>query len=108
MKGKSFRGFLSAMTGFIAGMRPMKKRGPKTTNYPDPVLTNRYTKTRKGSRRPGKIGSPRLGRPDCSTGTYTHQDWLVRHLNYNRRLADGYLFAYISGYTVKMPMPAQE
>ena len=42
---------------------------------------------------------------DCIPGTITYFDWLVRELGYNRRLADGYMYAFQRGYKVKMPMP---
>ncbi len=41
----------------------------------------------------------------CEPGTIVYFDWLVRELGYDRRLADGYLYAYLNGYRVKMPMP---
>ena len=49
--------------------------------------------------------SKRLQPPDCVPGTITYFDWLVRELGYDRRLADGYMYAFQRGYKVKMPMP---
>lgn len=76
------------------------------SSYPDPRLSDPYTRqrTRIGTKANRK-GRKRLSAPPCVPGTITYQDWLVRELGYDRRLADGYLFAYQNGYKVKMPMP---
>ena len=80
---------------------------PVTHNYPDPVMPSPEDRAPKAGRyRIGKVREARPSAvPPCHPGTITYHDWLVRHLGYNRRLADGYLYAYRNGYNIKMPMP---
>ena len=102
MKGGKFRGFIAAMAGAIASAFGRRQKG--ATTYPDPILADNFTKKRKGHRTPGKAGRPRLGRPSCYPGTYTHLDWLVRHLGYDRRRADGWVYAF-QNYGTRIPTP---
>jgi len=91
------KAFATALSGFNLWWKGTK-------SYPDPIFRDKYTKKRKGTRIPGKFGKPRLGRPACDPGTYTHHDWLVRHLGYDRRKADGWIYAF-QNYGVDIPTP---
>ena len=112
MKGGTIRriaGMFGALSGLMA-------RGPVTKNYPDPKTTDPRDRRKKRTRRGVGFGRKADARPmirrgnlgpptKCEPGTVTYRDWLVRELGYDRRLADGYLFAFHNGYTIKMPMP---
>lgn len=75
---------------------------PVTVKLPDPVFNSDHEPARVVRRLRGEP-KKRLRRPPCTPGTITYHDWLVRELGYDRRLADGYQYAYLNGYTVKMP-----
>ena len=95
---RTFRHMLTAIATVI-GMS-------YTRSYSDPVFTDGPskggdTRARYGLRKPQK----RLQPPALVPGTITYFDWLVRELGYDRRLADGYMYAFQRGYKVKMPMP---
>ena len=100
-----FRGIVAAMAMAAVGFfKHLKWWGPNL--YADPHLRDPYHHQRsRAGTTDNREGQKRLGRPKCTPGTVTYRDWLVRELGYDRRLADGYLFAYRNGYTIKMPMP---
>ena len=95
------------ITAFAATMSRIAGFFGKSKSYVDPALTDPYARqrTRIGTKANRK-GSRRLKAPPCVPGTITYFDWLVKELNYDRRLADGYLYAYLNGYRIKMPMPS--
>ena len=100
--GNIYRGFIAAIAGLLS---KFKWWGSKT--YSDPHLRDPYHRPRSRSgTKINRVGKKRFPVPDCVPGTVTYRDWLVRHLGYDRRLADGYIYAYLNGYTIKMPMPA--
>ncbi len=66
-------------------------RQPKAKKYPDPVFVKKPS-TRY--RRKTIERKRRLGPPECYPGTVTYRDALVRHLGYDRRKADGWLYAW--------------
>lgn len=76
-----------------------------TNEYADPVLRDPHHRQR--SRHGTRSNRPTKKRQQlpCEPGTIVYRDWLVRELGYDRRLADGYLYAYRNGYSIKMPMP---
>ncbi len=82
MKGGVFRGIKSQFAKMFARSRTPIKR---TTEHPDPVLRDPYTKPRLRARIRGKP-KVRLGRPPCDPGTITFHDKMVRL--YGRREAD--------------------
>ncbi len=100
--GNTYRGFIAAMIGLASGFG----RGNQTKHHPDPVLRMPLDTFRHGSSKQGKIREVRHAIPPCEPGTITYRDWLVKELGYDRRLADGYLYAYHNGYSVKMPLPS--
>lgn len=68
--------------------------------HPNPLLRDPYQRERrrgKAKKRPVEM--------KLEPGTIRYHDWLVRELGYDRRLADGYQYAYLNGYDVKMPKP---
>jgi len=81
MKGGVFRGFITAMAGFVYSI---KERVPiRATHYPDPVLSDPYKKLRRSR----VVGKPRIRRVlKCEPGTISYHDKLVRH--FGRRQAD--------------------
>ena len=97
---RTFRHIISAIAATIGMNRP------RSTSYPSPSFIDGPskggdTRARWRRRKPLK----RLQPPAFVPGTITYFDWLVRELGYNRRLADGYMYAFQNGYKVKMPMP---
>ena len=98
---RTFRHMISAVAGFLAHF---KWWGSKT--YADPHFGDTYHHQRsRAGTKSNRKGRKRLQAPACVPGTITYFDWLVRELGYDRRLADGYMFAFLNGYKVKMPMP---
>lgn len=79
---------------------------PKSRSYPTPTFAP--LGTFRGNNSSWNVGKSkkRLQMPDFRPGTITYFDWLVRELGYDRRLADGYMYAFLNGYKVKMPMPS--
>ncbi len=99
---RTFIHMLSAIGGFL---RRFKWWGSKT--YADPHFGDTYHNHRShAGTKSNRKGRKRLQAPDLKPGTITHKDWLVRELGYDRRLADGYYYAFLNGYKVKMPMPS--
>lgn len=97
----SFRGFIAAVAGFIGSLKWWGK-----STYTDPMLRDPYARQRTRIGTTAKrLGTKQFKAPACVPGTITYRDWLVRKLGYDRRLADGYMFAHLNGYNVKMPMP---
>jgi hypothetical protein len=88
-KNTRFRNFISSVVDIF--------RRPKTRTYRNPVLPRVRSHNKKK-----KVIKPL----PCEPGTIVYRDWLVRELGYDRRLADGYLYAFRNGYSVKMPMPS--
>ena len=99
---RTFKHMLSAIAGFFGRFKWWG--GPKS--YADPSLTDPHhrQRTRIGTKH-HKRGPKRLQVPRLIPYTITYHDWLVRELGYDRRLADGYRYAFLNGYNVKMPMP---
>ena len=86
MKGQGiFRGLMKAVAGIGK---------PKTTNYPDPVFEDRASHHHEQTVKKVK---PKM---KCIPGTIVYHDWLVRELGYNRRLADGYQYAFLNKYKI--------
>lgn len=99
---RTFRHMITAIAGFL---QRFKWWGGKT--YADPILNDPYHKQRsRAGTKSNRKGCKRIQMPACVPGTITYFDWLVRELGYDRRLADGYMFAFLNGYKVKMPMPS--
>jgi len=99
--GNTFRGLIAKAVYFL---NKLKWWGGKV--HANPILGDPYARQRSriGTRATRK-GHRRLKPPPCLPGTITYKDWLVRELGYDRRLADGYLYAHLNGYKIKMPMP---
>ena len=88
----------------VAGWLGNFKWWGKANSYPS--LSDPYHRQRsRAGTKSNRKGKKRLPAPDCIPYTITYHDWLVRELGYDRRLADGYRFAFLNGYKVKMPMP---
>ncbi len=99
---RTFRHVLATIAGFIGSLRWWGK----TSSYSDPSLSDPYhRKHSRGGTKLNRKGRKRLQMPPCIPGTITYFDWLVRELGYDRRLADGYMYAYHNGYKVNMPLP---
>ena len=99
---RTFRHMLTAIATVI-GMS-------HTRSYSDPVFTDGPSKggdTRARRGRSNFRSHKRLQPPALVPGTITYFDWLVRELGYDRRLADGYMYAFQRGYKVKLPMPLE-
>ena len=103
---KSNRTFIHMLSAFAGFLGRFKWWG-KTNSYADPSLSDphHHQRSRAGTKSNRK-GQKRLQAPEMQPGTITHKDWLVRELGYDRRLADGYYYAFLNGYNVKMPMPS--
>ena len=94
------------MAAFAATFSRIASFFGRTHSYGDPSLSDPYHRKRsRAGTTSNRKGKKRLGTPPCVPGTITYLDWLVKELGYDRRLADGYLYAYHNGYNVKMPMP---
>ncbi len=78
-----FRGMIAAIGAFFSGLNPWRARGKY---YADPLLRDPYTRSRKGSRQPGKAKAKRV--LPCDPGDIRYHDKLVKH--FGRRRADGY------------------
>jgi len=79
---------------------------PKGRHYQGPVLVDPYAKPRsRHSTRKNRKGRKRLQRPECIPGTITYRDWLVRHVGYDRRLADRMLATWREDTNIRMPLP---
>jgi len=90
----------------IAAARLFSKKQPVTRNYADPRL--RQKKRAHGGNRKTKPWNitKALAMPSCDPGTVTYRDWLVRHLGYDRRLADRMLAAWREDGSIKLPLPS--
>lgn len=105
---KSNRTF-NRLIGAVAAIIGMGQSGPR--HYADPVFTDPRSRRKKrahGHFSKGRFAierRKRISAPPCIPGTITYFDWLVRELGYDRRLADGYMYAFLNGYKIKMPMP---
>lgn len=100
---RTFRHVLATIAGFLGSL----KWWGKTSSYNDPSLRDPYHRQRsRAGTKSKRKGQKRLQVPPCIPGTITYRDWLVKELGYDRRLADGYMFAFLNGYKVKMPMPS--
>lgn len=79
---------------------------PKAREYPDPSL-RRKKRAHGGNakRKPWNI-TKSLAKPKCEPGTITYHDWLVRHVGYDRRLADRMLRAWQEDSSIKLPLPS--
>ena len=100
---RTFRHVLATIAGFLGHF----KWWGKSSSYADPSLSDPYHRQRsRAGTTANRKGKKRLGRPAFKPGTITYFDWLVKELGYDRRLADGYMFAFLNGYKVKMPMPS--
>ena len=106
MKSNGVRKIITSAFAGIGRFFGSLKWFGRSRSYGDPAMSDPYKRqrTRIGTRANRK-GRKRLQAPDCVPGTITYRDWLVRELGYDRRLADGYMYAYLNGYKVKMPLP---
>ena len=89
------------MKAFGDLLRMLWWRRPKHFSMPDPVFPGSLRKSSK-PRKPRK----RLGAPPCDPGTITYRDWLVRHVGYDRRLADRMLKAWRADSSIRLPLPS--
>jgi len=104
MKSKRINTIVAAVMGAIGRFIPWFNKG---NHYADPHLQDPHHKQRSRiGTKANRHGNKRLSPTKIRPGTIAYQDWLVRELGYDRRLADGYLYAYRNGYNVKMPMPS--
>lgn len=79
---------------------------PTHHEYPDPSLRKRK-RAHGGNRKEGPWNITKsIAKPKCEPGTITYRDWLVRHVGYDRRLADRMLRAWQEDSSIKLPLPS--